>query len=429
MTPSPRRSTSSEQAPPRLAPSYAELEQLADAHGEGFWLLDLEAVRHNIGRFRGAFVDAGWPATDVAWSYKTLWLPPVVEEATRTGALSEVVSQHEYELALAMGIDPTSIIVNGPLKDRQYLEWACTLGSQVQLDGPDEAADLVALARRSPGRTFRVGLRANIDIGQADRGRFGFDAEAGDLQRAAWLLAAEPGIQVEGLHVHVSAAREPAAYTRRVEKLIRLADELWPDGSRPAYLNVGGGFSGEVPDALAAQMAAPPASPEEYAAAIVTPLRERWPSGGPRLITEPGVALAADVMRFAARVGAVKVVAGRRHAIVAATVHTVKPTMHQMDMPFTVVRPEGVDPPARNTVVSGWSCMERDILSTSKEAPLERGDWVLFDNAGAYTFVMNPRFIRGTPAVLARDTARGEWWAARSADTVEDWLRPFRSRP
>lgn len=410
-----------------ITPSWAELEALSAQHGEGFWLLDLGSVRNNIRQFIGAFVDAGWSATDVAWSYKTLWLPPVVAVATLEGALSEVVSRHEFELALAMGIDPASIIVNGPLKSTQYLERAFALGSQVQLDGPDEVEDVLVLARRRPDLTFRVGLRVNVAIGQGERGRFGFDAESGELQRAAGLLEAEPGIQVEGLHVHISGARQPEAFTRRIERLIDLADQLWPDGRGPSYLNVGGGFGSRMPPSLAQQLSSPPGSPAAYAAAIVPALRERWPTGGPRLITEPGMALAADVMRFAARVEAIKVIDGQRHAIVTGSVHTVKPTMHQMDMPFAVLSPGGAAPSRGHTVVSGWSCMEKDILSRSNQIALNRGDWVVFDNCGAYTFVWNPRFIRGTPAVLGRDVSDSAWRVLRAADTVEDWLQPFNS--
>jgi hypothetical protein len=65
--------------------------------------------------------------------------------------------------------------------------------------------------------------------------------------------------------------------------------------------------------------------------------------------------------------------------------------------------------------------MEDDILSRGCRLKLERGDWLVFDNCGAYTFVLNPRFIRGTPAVLAREPD-GRWAASRRADTVQAWL-------
>ena len=401
--------------------TWEHLESLAAEHGDGFWLLDLERVRSNLVGFVTAFVQAGWRDTSAAWSFKTLWLPAAVRAAWNAGALSEVVSRHEYHLALALGADPASIIFNGPLKTRQDLDDACGRGARVHLDGPDEVADLLALAHVHPARSFRVGLRANVDFGQPVRGRFGIDAESGELQRAFRELAAQPNVTVNALHVHSSAARQPASYTRRIERLIDLVRELWPDGSAPEYLDIGGGFSGSMPESLAKQMGSVPPSPDEYAAAIVPGLLRQWPRGGPRLIVEPGMALVADAMRFAARVGATKTIAGVRHAIVTASVHTLKPTLHRMDMPFEVVRADGTSPSDAPTVVSGWTCMEDDVLSRGCPLKLERGDWLVFDNCGAYTFVLNPRFIRGTPAVLAREPD-GRWAASRPADTVQAWL-------
>ena len=404
--------------------SWSELESLATQHGDGFWLLDLERFRRNLDEFLGAFVQAGWARTINGWSLKTSWLPPVVHAAMNAGALCEVVSRHEYDLALALGASHVSIIYNGPLKTRQDLDFACSSGARVNLDGPDEVADLKWLARCRRDHSFRVGLRANIEIGEAARGRFGLDAESGDLQRAFRELVAEPNVVVSGLHVHISGARGVDAFARRIERLVQLANEMWPDGASPDYLDIGGGFSGAMPESLSRQMPSPPTSPQAYAAAIVPTLLRRWPHGGPQLIVEPGMALAADTMQYAARVGATKTIAGLLHAIVTASVYTVKPTLHAMDMPLQVVRQDGSPPVEGATVVSGWTCMESDVLSRNCGFRLERGDWLLFDNCGAYTFVLSPRFVRGTPAVLMRGAA-GEWTALRPADSVQDWLDPF----
>jgi diaminopimelate decarboxylase len=90
-----------------------------------------------------------------------------------------------------------------------------------------------------------------------------------------------------------------------------------------------------------------------------------------------------------------------------------------------VIRADGASSAEGPTVVSGWTCMEDDVLSRRCPFKLERGDWLLFDNCGAYTFVLNPRFVRGTPAVLVRAPG-GEWTVSRPADTVQTWLEPFK---
>ena len=415
-------------AVPESTPTWSDLEGLAAEHGDGFWLLDVDRFRRNLGGFLHAFVAAGWPNTRAAWPLKTSWVPPVVRASIAAGALLEVGSRHEYDLAMALGAAPASLVYNGPLKTRADLDRACALGSCVHLDGPDEVADLLSLARDHRGRLFRVGLRANVDVGQRDRGRFGLDAESGDLQHAFRQLAAEPNVSVNALHLHVSGDRRAESYRNRITRLIGLADELWPDGRGLDDLDIGGGFAGFVPDSLSRQMPTPPPPTGAYAAAVVPKLLARWPQGGPRLIVEPGTALAADTMQFAARVGAIKTLAGVRHAIVSASVYTVKPTRHKLDMPFRVVRDGRVSGAGTPTVVSGWTCVEDDVLVRHCPFELRRGDWLLFDNCGAYSFALNPRFVRGTPALLVCEPGR-EPVVARPADTVRTWLDPFETRP
>lgn len=401
--------------------TYEALERASHSHGDGFWLLDRTIVRANLRCFLEAFRWAGWRDVSLGWSFKTCWIPQVVQVALEEGAFPEVVSRHEVELALAMGAAGHQLIFNGPLKSSEDLERVHSLGGVVHLDAAHEVDAALQIASANPGRLHRVGLRANIDLGLPDRGRFGLDAEAGELQREARRLRRATNIHIEGLHVHISGARRPEQFEARARKLIGLADEI---GGGVRYLDLGGGFAGTVPAALRSQMAVPPATVAEYARAIVGAMRERWPSGdGPTLILEPGMALVADAMTFAARVGSVKSIGAKRHAIVGASVYTVKPTLHTLDMPFTVFRPPHRRAEQLSTVVSGYTCMEIDVLSRANLERLDIGDWLLFDNCGAYTFVLNPRFIRGTPAILAADESG--WPAVRERDSYESWLTSF----
>lgn len=404
--------------------AWEQLEAWAAAHGDGFWLLDCARFRKNFDAFTQAFHQAGWPNLAIAWSVKTSWAPPILRTAMECGALLEVVSRTELDLVLALGAARGSIVFNGPLKAREDLDLASAQGALINLDSADEAADLLALALDRPDRRFRVGLRVNVDIGQSDRGRFGIDADSGELREVFERLAVRPNIDVDALHLHLSGERSTDSFARRTARLADLAATLWPHGAGPKALDIGGGFAGQMPPALERQLSTPTASPAAYARAIVQELRARWPSGGPQLLIEPGMALAADTMRFAARVGVVKTIAGERHAIVGGSVFAIKPTLHGFDMPFRVVRKDRAAAPPGRTIVSGWTCMEADILSRDCGLALERGDWLVFDNCGAYTFVLNPGFIRGTPAILER-TSEGGWRVARRADDAPTWLARF----
>ena len=203
-----------------------------------------------------------------------------------------------------------------------------------------------------------------------------------------------------------------------------LANEVRAFGGELEYMDIGGGFCGSMPVELAAQMPFAPPSFDEYATAIAGEFLSHWPMSGPRLILEPGVALAADTTWFAAKVLAIKTIGGQRHAITSASAYTVKPMQHAMDMPFVHVpsNPSAVQQvdSSNATVVSGYTCMESDILHRRCTAPLQRGDWLLFPNCGAYTHVLTPRFIRATPATLLLNGSVLR--PCMRAERVGDWL-------
>jgi diaminopimelate decarboxylase len=351
---------------------------------------------------------------------KTQWLPAVLRAAIEEHASLEVVSEHELNLATASGAEPATIIFNGVGKTSSELERAFDMGVRVHLDSDAEAQEVIRLAIRRPSLCFRIGLRANIDIG-VKRGRFGIDAEDGQLQAAWRKLRHVKNIMIEGLHVHISGARLATQFGARMERLISLTDELWGTTGAPDYLDIGGGFCGTMPEELAVQM--PYAAPtfDDYAAAIAAPYLRRWPKVGPRLVLEPGVSVAADVGWLAARVLAVKHIAGQRHAITSASVYTVKPMQHKMNMPFIHIPAHPRQSPgAEHTVISGYTCMESDVIHANAAAPVEPGDWLLFANCGAYTNVLTPRFIRGVPPVFVESS--GALCLAMRGEVAEDWL-------
>ena len=289
------------------------LRRLAREHGESFFLLDVGRFQRSFDAFRDA-LRAIHPNSTLGYSYKTNYLPPLCRAVEERGGYAEVVSRLEYDLARRLGVPPHHIIFNGPLKREADLELALCEGALVNLDGPRELATVETLARRHPSRPFTLGLRCNLALRGAEASRFGFDAETGDLDRAAETLRRLPNCTLAGLHAHSSASRDVASYGERIRRLISLADKLFPEAP-PRFLDVGGGFFGSMPEALQARFGGATPSFEDYAGAIAPAIVERYGrQGAPELIVEPGVALAGDAMRFVARIVDLKTVGGRRVA-------------------------------------------------------------------------------------------------------------------
>jgi hypothetical protein len=74
--------------------------------------------------------------------------------------------------------------------------------------------------------------------------------------------------------------------------------------------------------------------------------------------------------------------------------------------------------------VVGYTCMEHDCLYRGYRGALRPGDFVVFENVGAYTIVMQPPFIRPAPAILIWD-GEDSFALARRAERFDDLFGAF----
>ncbi len=398
------------------------LARLQAAHGPSLYLLDTARIRRNVRALTAAFA-AEYPHVRVCHSYKTNYVPALARAMAEAGTLPEVVSEHEFDLALRLGAHAPSVVVNGPAKTPAFLERALLSGALVNVDGPGEADAVARIARRHPGATLRTGLRCNVSLPGRTPSRFGIDADGDELGAAAAVLRGAPGVRLEGLHCHVGGDRSAASYAMRTRRLIELADRLFPDAP-PDWIDVGGGLAGPMPPALRGQFAEPPPTFADYARAIGEPMRSRWRDAGPALILEPGMGLLSDVMEFVCRIEAVKRIGPDWHATASGSLYNVKPTLNRFDLPVEVLRAPRAAGPVRRWIVGGSTCMEIDVMHAGLEADLAVGDTLAFRNTGAYTVVLTPPFINPAPAVLAVDEAM-RITVARRAETLDDVLRTY----
>lgn len=404
--------------------SWNDLDDLRAEVGDAFFQVDLDAFRDNVREFAAAF-RAHHPRTTIGYSYKTNYLPRLARIADDLGCYAEVVSGMEYELARRIGVPAERIIFNGPLKPAHELEAALVAGAVCNLDGVEELAVVERLAARDPAVRTTVGLRCNIDLGTGRTSRFGFDVDSPGFVDALARLRRIPNCEVAGLHLHASSSdRSLESYALRTKRMLELTSEHFPDHP-PRFVNVGGGYFSRMSPELRAQFDVPVPAYEDYAREIAGRVRAHYgDAASPELIVEPGTALTADVMRFVARVAGTKRVRTRSVALVAGSVHNIKPTGHGKDIPMALVRRRpAVDDRAVDVV--GYTCMEHDVLAADVPGTPEIGDFAVFENVGAYTMVMQPPFIRPAPPVVAVDPGSGAVEVLRRAETMADLFATY----
>lgn len=403
---------------------HAAIAGLMDGHGDAIYLLDAAAYRANIrdllARFRARYGRIG-----LGHSYKTNYIPQLCQAAYAEGAYAEVVSRMEFDMALRFGASPSRIIVNGPVKDDSLLRDALLHGCMLNVDSIGEARRALAIVDAHADRRFRLGVRLNLPMEGRARSRFGIDAEGDELRALAGELRARPNLAFDGIHCHIGGDRSAASYAERTRRMIDAARWLFPDAP-PRYIDIGGGLAGRMPAELQQQLGYAVPTMDDYAEAIAGTFAKAYDaSTGPELIVEPGMGILSDVLWFACQVAAVKRIGAQRHAIVTGSIYNLKPTLNKFDLPFTVLPGNGMAREEAEWVVSGYTCMEIDVIHKGWRGSLAEGDLLLFGNVGAYTVVLKPPFIKAAPPIveLLPDGAARQ---VKRAETLDDVLGTYR---
>jgi diaminopimelate decarboxylase len=406
--------------------TWEGLDAVAGSCGASFYLTDLAHFEQNCRRFLGAFRSI-YPNTRIGYSYKTNYLPYFVLRADALGAYSEVVSGFEFDFARELGIPGERIIFNGPVKRADDLARAFAAGAMVNADSISEIREMirVATADRAAGPAS-VGIRCYLGPETAGS-RFGIDLTAPEGAEALAALDATPNLRLAGLHCHQSGDRSAQRYRHRTRAMISLHHEVLK--GRPLdYIDIGGGFGGNMSPALASQLSYSPARFADYAEAVAGEMRDAYADDGPALILEPGMAVLADTMVFVTRVEAVKL-QHRRLAVVDGSVFNIQPLWsilrENINLPIRVLPADHQTPPATGPWdVVGHTCVEIDVLHRGYEGPIGIGDYVVVENVGAYTNVLNAPFIRGTPAIVEL-SSDGPRTILRPGSTARDLLRSY----
>lgn len=406
-----------------MALTHEALSELARAHGPSYFLLDRTRFAANYDALLGA-LKRRYPASQLAYSYKTNYLPAICRLVEAKGGYAEVVSPMEYRLARTLGVAPQRIVYNGPYKPVEDLQRALLEAAMVNLDSPAEIEVLRALVAAHPKHRFACALRCNFDPGDGSVSRFGFETRDDGLMEAVAAVRNLANVTLEGLHCHYATRdKSVRAYEVIADQMLELATRVFGD-QPPRYLDLGGGFFSPMPESLKAQFGAVPGF-EDYAGAIASRFAERYGNGGgPELILEPGICLVADTMRFCTPVTAVKKLGGKCFAVVAGSVYDVKPTKHGKNLPLSVVRGAGRAETLRGCDITGHTCMEDDVLYRGYDGPLAPGDYLIFDNVGGYSLVLKPPFIFPAAPVLAW-SGEGGAELLRRAERYEDVFGTF----
>lgn len=401
-----------------MTASKEKLDALSERFGCPLYVFDEAGFLRNAKELEEAMRSV-YPKYRIAYSFKTNYTPFICSAAKKLGAFAEVVSGMEYDLAKRIGYEDSQIIFNGPDKGPEGRE-AFLRGCMIHADSLDELRMLCETAKSVPDRCFRVGLRINIDVGQGFVSRFGMEEK--DAEEAVSLVSRVLNLKIAGLHCHISRCRGKEAWRLRTVSMLSLADRLFEEP--PDFIDLGSGMFGSMDPEFASQFNDVP-SYEDYAEVTAGLMAEHYPGpNGPVLITEPGTTLVSRFVSCVSRVEAIKHIRDHDFAVLNAGIHTLGETCMLKRLPIHVVPCGSAQTLFEKIDLTGFTCLEQDVLLPAYSGKLAVGDYVVFGNVGGYSNVLKPPFIRPNCAMVAK-TADGSYQCIKKAESIEDLLRTY----
>ncbi len=402
------------------------INELCQTYGASFYILDTEKFRRNFKELLEEF-RAYYPKTFIAYSYKTNYIPRLCKIVKEMGGYAEVVSDMESDIALRLGVTPDKITFNGPYKQKEAVERLLLAGATINVDSTYDFQMVQKIAQNNPDKLIGIGIRCNFDIGDGIISRFGFDVESPGFKKVLEQIKAEKNLYLKGFHCHF-AARNIDLWEQRVERMLEVVRRNYE--GIPEFICLGGGIFGKMEESLKKQFSTYIPNYKEYAETIAKRFAldfQDYPEEKkPKLVIEPGSALAGDAMRFVSQIVNIKQVRGKAIATLLGSVYNINPTLNGKNPPIEIIHTSDLEQQEYEDMdFGGYTCIESDYLYKGFHGKCAEGDHVIFHNVGSYSIVMKPPFILPNFPVLELDESSNEVYLIKAKEEFEDLFRTY----
>lgn len=372
--------------------SIEDLNKLNTEFGDGFYLLDSDVFLKNYLDLSEAFKKY-YSNFNIAYSYKTNYLPKLCKIINQQGGFAEVVSEMELEIALKSGIEYSKIIWNGPIKNKKVLLTFLLNGGCSNIDNLEEWNYISTISENYPNKILNVGLRCNFDVGDGVLSRFGIDIHSDDFNYISKEIALRKNVKLISIQCHF-AKRNADYWQKRTKTMLDIYDKFKTElNLQVERIDLGGALSGNMSEDFAKQIGATSYGYNLFAEASAKIVAEHFNNSTfkPLLIIEPGTALAANCMRTVFKVLNIKTINNKPIATVFGSQKNI--SMQGINPPMTIVHNNNSVNDYTNLDFAGYTCIESDYLYKGYNGKLAVGDYLILENCGSYSVVMKPPFI------------------------------------
>ncbi|KAM8977364.1 antizyme inhibitor 2 [Pelodytes ibericus] len=320
----------------------------------------------------------------------------VLQTLATLGTGFDCASKGEIDMVLGMGVPASDIVYANPCKQLSHIKHAARLGvNKMTFDCESELVK-VAVSHLEAEMILRIKADDSSCIGQLSK-KYGTPLESCEyLLEAAKRLK----IQVVGVSFHIgSASRNVYAFRQAISDARCVFDIGVKIGHRMRLLDIGGGLPGirHFKPAF-----------EEFSPVINEALNQYFPmEQGVEIIAEPGRYYVGSAYTAALNIIAKKTVSindtdGLNSKLKYSYYLNDGLFGSFMDVHFQIreiklhpILENDIDPaqPLHPSTLWGPSCADIDVLVNDIDLPeLNIGDWVMFQNSGAYNISLSTQF-------------------------------------
>ncbi|MCK4369289.1 MAG: diaminopimelate decarboxylase [Dehalococcoidales bacterium] len=403
--------------------------ELAAEFGTPLYVFDEPSLRRRCAEFKQEFTRR-YADTTVIYACKAFINKALAIIFKEEGLGLDVVSGGELSIAQSVGFPLDKVYFHGNNKSAEEiklaLEWHV---GRIVVDNFHELAMLGEIAgergdkpdillRLSPGVEPRT--HKYIATGAVDS-KFGFPMAHGD--EAVAQAMSMSALNLRGLHFHIgSQIADLEPYQQAIDIILSFAAEMkQKHGFETGELNIGSGFAIQYTlDSPAPPIAA-------YAEAIASAVKNKCQELGlalPRLVVEPGRAIAGQAGVALYTAGVVKDIPGVRCyvSVDGGIADNIRPALYGAKHE-AVVANRMVAKEAGKVTIAGKFCESGDILIENIALPpVSAGDILAVADCGAYCLSQASNYNASLkPAVIL--VKEGKARLIRRRETLEDLTR------
>ncbi|XP_014260200.1 ornithine decarboxylase 1-like [Cimex lectularius] len=301
----------------------------------------------------------------------------VLKVLSALGTNFDCASKGEIGKVLSLGVKPERIIYANPVKQISHLRYAKSVG--VNLMTFDSCSELYKIREYHPYAKLVLRICADAADSQCPAMGLKFGI-APHMAHTLIKLASSLNLDIIGVSFHVgSGCRENQAYKRALDYAKDVYEQCRNYGFDIELIDIGGGFTKE--------------SFENMSSSVLEGICEHFPFFKGSFIAEPGRFFVTNAYTLATRIHSKRIdKSSHMYYINDGLYGSFNCLLFDKAevLPIPLKKHSG---PMHKSTIWGPTCDSLDLITQNFPLPeMSLGDWIIFDNMGAYTITTSTNF-------------------------------------